>query len=938
MKNSTQGNAIYIIAHAIGLLILLSASSALAQNSVPDPNAWVTDGAVNAIARSADTTYIGGDFTYVGPYTGHGVPMDTTSGAPVSTYLKVNGEVGATVSDGSGGWYIGGGFTQVGGVARKNIAHILSNGSVDAAWNPNPNYCVYALAVSGTTVYAGGMFTNIGGQARNHIAALDASGAATAWNPNASGGSYPDVYALAVSGTTVYAGGWFTYIGGQTRNYIAALDATLNTNNATAWNPNANSYVETLAVSGTTVYVGGEFTNIGGQTRNYIAALDATLNTNNATAWNPNANNAVQALAVSGTTVYAGGWFTSIGGQARIYIAALDATQNTNNATAWAPNADGGGVYTLAVSGTTVYAGGEFTSIGGQTRNYIAALDATLNTNNATAWNPGANSNVWALSVSGTTVYVGGRFTSIGGQTRNHIAALDASGTATAWNPNANKSVKALAVSGTTVYAGGAFTSIGGQVRYRIAALDATQNTNNATAWNAYAGGLVYALAVSGTTVYAGGDFTSIGGQTRINIAALDPSGAATAWNPHANHYVHTLAASGTTLYVGGTFRQIGAAARNYIAALDASGAATAWDPNATGGSPPATYVSALVVSGTTVYAGGNFSNIGGQPRCCLAALDASGAATAWNANVVGFPAGVEALSLSGTKLYVGGGFTNIGGQPRNCLAALDASAAATAWNPFPNGGVYALAVSGTKVYVGGEFTSIGGFPRPYYAQFSFPLSISQQPTGGSRYVGDSYTFTVAASGEYPPLGYQWRHNVTNINDATNTELALGSLALDDAGDYDCIVTDSNENSVTSNTATLTVADHLSITKPPQGATLRRGNPYTLSVETEGGILPLQYQWIKDGSNIPDATASNHEIVSFTESDTGIYTVIIHDSLTDEEISAPPASLNFSMPITSLGGLASLVLTTILLGASRLQKYIHLEKCHSQHDPRGVTR
>ncbi|MFO1372338.1 MAG: PQQ-binding-like beta-propeller repeat protein [Candidatus Competibacteraceae bacterium] len=63
---------------------------------------------------------------------------------------------------------------------------------------------VYALVVSGNTVYVGGEFDSIGGQARNHLAALDANtGAATAWNPS------PDGYrvsTLAIAGNTVYAG------------------------------------------------------------------------------------------------------------------------------------------------------------------------------------------------------------------------------------------------------------------------------------------------------------------------------------------------------------------------------------------------------------------------------------------------------------------------------------------------------------------------------------------------------------------------------------------------------------------------------------------------------------------------------------------------------------------------------------------------------------
>ena len=183
MTNTTQQNVVRTGLVAIGLLAALAALPAFAQSSIPDPDAWVTNGWVYAIARSADTTYIGGEFTYVGQYTGNGVPIDAASGTPVSVYPKVNGTVYATVSDGSGGWYIGGDFEQVGGVTRNHIAHILPDGSVDAAWNPNVNYGVYALAVSGTTVYAGGWFTSIGGQTRNRIAALDATtGAATAWN------------------------------------------------------------------------------------------------------------------------------------------------------------------------------------------------------------------------------------------------------------------------------------------------------------------------------------------------------------------------------------------------------------------------------------------------------------------------------------------------------------------------------------------------------------------------------------------------------------------------------------------------------------------------------------------------------------------------------------------------------------------------------------
>jgi hypothetical protein len=195
-------------------------------------------------------------------------------------------------------------------------------------------------------------------------------------------------------------------------------------------------YVNSIAVSGTTVYAGGHFFSIGGQSRNYIAALDAT--SGNVLAWNPNVNIddkcLVECLAVSGTTIYAGGTFDNIGGQGRTNIAALDAT--TGNATAWDPRAfrrylggptwmSYGDVKSIAVSGTTIYAGGTFDSIGGQGRHSVAALDAT--TGNALAWNPNQGGNVSSIAVSGSTVYVGGSFIIGQGIGHPYFARFDSS-------------------------------------------------------------------------------------------------------------------------------------------------------------------------------------------------------------------------------------------------------------------------------------------------------------------------------------------------------------------------------------------------------------------------------------------------------------------------------------------------------------------------------
>jgi beta-propeller uncharacterized protein DUF5122 len=798
--------------------------AAAVSTAVARADAWVTNGQVRAVVQTGSTIYLGGSFTYVGPPTGSFVLLGQGSGAPNLSLPRANGTIAAVAADGTGGWYIGGTFTLVGGVTRNRLAHIHADGTLDPAWDPNASagappaiVMVNTLVVSGTTVYVGGSFTSIGGQTRNSIAALDATtGQATAWNPNATGGLPPfgaSVTTLAVSGTTVYAGGSFTGIGGQTRNSIAALDATVNTNNATAWDPNANGSVSTLVVSGATVYVGGSFTGIGGQTRNSIAALDATVNTNNATAWDPNANSSVNTLALSGTTVYAGGTFTSIGGQTRNAIAALDATVNTNNATAWDPNASSGAppaiaiVNTLALSGAAIYVGGTFTSIGGQTRNNIAALDAT--SGQATAWNPNAGGAVRALVVSGTSVAAGGNFNSVGGQTRNNIAALDAtSGQATAWNPNASgtppfgfANVNTLALSGTTVYVGGSFSSIGGQTRNAIAALDA--GTGLATGWNPNATGgappfgfaNVNTLVVSGTTVYAGGSFTGIGGQVRNNIAALDAtSGQATAWDPNAtggappfgSASVNTLALSGTTVYAGGGFTGIGGQTRNAIAALDATvntNNATAWDPNASGLPPFGATVNTLVVSGTMVYAGGSFTGIGGQVRNNIAALDATvntNNATAWNPNPVGT---VSTLAVSGATVYAGGSFTSIGGQTRNAIAALDASTgAASAWDPNAgsSGGfvlVSALAVSASRIVVGGSFETIGGQVQPNIALFQDPPIASASAATNVTISSATLNGTVNAQGLSTTVQFQYTTTSGNYTSATTVAAAQSPLS-----------------------------------------------------------------------------------------------------------------------------------------------------------------
>ncbi len=170
-----------------------------------------------------------------------------------------------------------------------NLVHILADGTV-AAWNPAPNGEVRTLVRSASTLYVGGLFTSIGNQNRNRIAALDVTTgqAVFTWNPNANG----TVNTLFLNGSTLYMGGDFTQLGGPSgpsRTRLAALD--LATGVPGPWNPVANSTVWALAMGGTRLYAGGAFGTVGGLPHAGLVALDP--NSGAADAWNASANGIV---------------------------------------------------------------------------------------------------------------------------------------------------------------------------------------------------------------------------------------------------------------------------------------------------------------------------------------------------------------------------------------------------------------------------------------------------------------------------------------------------------------------------------------------------------------------------------------------------------------------------------------------------------------------
>ncbi len=124
----------------------------------------------------------------------------------------------------------------------------------------------------------------------------------------------------------------------------------------------------------------------------------------------------------------------------------------------------------LSVASGVVYAGGDFTAIGGRNLHGFAALDES--TGLACGWDVAPAGEVMAITVDGAVIYIGGRFQSVGDSVRNFVAALDtAGGVLRSWNPDPNGIVATILANGNVVYIGGMFGRTGTLVANQVAAL-----------------------------------------------------------------------------------------------------------------------------------------------------------------------------------------------------------------------------------------------------------------------------------------------------------------------------------------------------------------------------------------------------------------------------------------------------------------------------------
>ena len=343
-----------------------------------------------------------------------------------------------------------------------------------------------------------------------------------------------------------------------------------------------------------------------------------------------------------------------------------------------------GRVRVAVAAGGTVYLGGAFTratDTDGRvvTRNRLAAIDAASGA--LLPWNPGADKTVYAMAVAGSTVYLGGDFTRVGGAARGRLAAVAAGGTGAVlgWDHRADGRVRALAASSSRLYAGGQFGAVDGAARSRLAAFSLASGALDG-AWKPSADGPVHGLRVglSGTRVYVAGLFTRLGGDpARAYLGAVDAASGAVdgGFAARVGFPVHAVATTATSVYGAGD------GLGGQLGAWTTAGAAKFPTLLTDGGGQ------AIAVIGGEVYLGGHFGNIcpggthldgagrsvctgAGTPRRKLLSVDAaSGRPTAWNPSA-NSALGVFAMTpTAGGSLAAGGDFTQVGGAAIRRLA-----------------------------------------------------------------------------------------------------------------------------------------------------------------------------------------------------------------------------------------------------------------------------
>lgn len=420
--------------------------------------------------------------------------------------------------------------------------------------------------------------------------------------------------------------------------------------------------------------------------------------------------------------------------------------------------------------------------------------------------------------------------------------------------------------------------------------------------------------------ILAGGKFTTFGTQSCNHLVRLNSDGTLeNAFRAGADGAVFCLAIQPDgKILVGGTFTNLLGAQRGFLARLNPD--ATLDGQFAPG--PNAPIESIAIQSNGKIVVGGLFTAIAGQPQSCLARLNSDGTLDTSFTNLF-FPApgtGVYALGLeSDGNLLVSGLFTNVAGLSRNNLARLSSASSVMdqltfdgstiSW--FRNGigpefsslsfdgstnGIDWISLGiGVRITDGWQIAGLslptnstirgrglvsGGFLNASSWHLDAAIgqpAITVEPASRTNLPATTASFNVTAVGS-DLFTYQWLKNgaplitSANVLGAKASNLTMSNVFGSDAGEYSVAIGNSF-GSITSQVAVLTVLDPL-VAVQPSSISTRAGQSVSFSL-TATGTQPIQYQWRRDGSPIPGATATALALTNVQPVDAAHYDVLV---------------------------------------------------------------